>query len=331
MVCTLDSETKQTGLDDKDKALDAAKAAAASQGLNTAGWYSDGPPEGGRNYEFSPFVSLSQNKIYYFKPSHGNPNSGNGGGSSFCTPPGAKKTSGHLTRICWCEPRTTTTTTTTTPRGNGGKAAGDPHLLNIKGERFNINRQGYAPLVSIASDGAANLEVMALIEGVKKCQKKMFITEVNASGIWLEKNIAVTIGTDKNQAFRVTVDRQEVWSPATEGYEPPTTENVIVDHGNKFSINEVTASAATSKTPGVELKTARGIKMKIMRPMVRASAPPHLNFDITGLAKLPPSFKLGGLLGHDDHTYWSTPDPDCAANYVRSAEAQVEDSRATAQ
>merc|ERR1719265_478769 len=57
-------------------------------------------------------------------------------------------------------------------KGRSGKAGGDPHLLNIKGEKFNIHRQGYAPLVNINSDGVAHLKVEALIEGVKKCQKK---------------------------------------------------------------------------------------------------------------------------------------------------------------
>jgi len=204
-------------------------------------------------------------------------------------------------------------------------AGGDPHLLNIQGERFNINRRGYAPLVNIASDGPAHLEVTALIEGVKACRKKMFITQINASGGWLEQNIVVHAGGNADHsAFKVTVDGQEVWSPTIDDYKPPTDEKIIFNRVDKFSIQE----KSTANQPGVELHTAHNIKMKIVRPMIRPTAPPHLNFDIQGLKNLPVSFKLGGLLGREDHSYWSTPDQNCGTNF---ASIQTEGSVASAQ
>jgi len=211
--------------------------------------------------------------------------------------------------------------------GAGGPPAGghgDPHIINIKGERFNINRQGYAPMVSIASEGAAHLEVMALIQGLpglKKCSKKMLITAVNSSGSWLEKNVAVTV-RDDNQAFRVMVDGQEVWSPGSQGYVPPTTENIVFNHAEKFSIKEMSAQATRANQPGIELQTAHDVKLKIVRPLHRAGAPPHLNFDIVGLKKLPQSFKLGGLLGGEDHSHWSTRDQDCGTSFAREMTAE---------
>jgi len=196
--------------------------------------------------------------------------------------------------------------------------------LNIKGEKFNIVRTGDAPLVSIASDGTAHLEVMARIEGVKKCQKKMFITRVNSSGSWLEKNVAVTVGSqDENQAFNVMVDGQEVWSPASRGYTPPTAEKVVFNHANKFSINEMASKAA--QQPGMQLKMSPGITMKIVRPLRRPTTPPHLNFDIQGLANLPGSFKVGGLLGQDDHSYWSAREDDCSQTSARDFARTKED------
>jgi len=212
-------------------------------------------------------------------------------------------------------------------------AGGDPHLLNIKGERFNIHRMGYAPLVSIVSDGAAHLEVMALIDGMKKCSKKMYITDVNSSGSWLEKSIAVSVArAQETRAFSVMVDGQEVWSPQTpvnKGYEPPTTEKTIFNHADKFVINEVTGESQ----PGIEVKTAHNVKMKIVRPLYRANVPPHLNFDIQGLEQLSPSFKLGGLLGRDDHSYWSARDQDCGGSFAeepQNLEALIEGSIASA-
>jgi len=204
------------------------------------------------------------------------------------------------------------------------KAGGDPHVQNIKGEKFNINRQGYAPLVSITSEGTSHLEIMALIEGVKRCQKKMFITEVNASGSWLEKSVMVQVGSNKdNRAFTLAIDGKEVWSPVAAGYQPPTDQNTVFNHAGKFSINEVPAIAPNLKaTPALELKTTHDVKMKITRPLHRPTAPPHLNFDIQGLAKVQRSFTIGGLLGRDDHSSWTARDENCGINFAHTEIAE---------
>lgn len=203
----------------------------------------------------------------------------------------------------------------------GASAAGDPHLLNIKGEKFNIARQGSAQLVNVNSDGTSHLEVVALIEGNRRCGKKMFITEVNASGSWLEKNVAVIVGSGQEEAaFRVMVDGQEVWSPASRGYVPPSTLSKVFNHADKFYINEMPALPGMEAQVALELQTAYDVKMKISRPMFRASTTPHLNFDIHGLTTLPHSLKLGGLLGLDDHSNWVARDKDCAS-FAHSTEA----------
>merc|ERR1719181_1969613 len=133
--------------------------------------------------------------------------------------------------------------------------------------------------------------------------------------------------TDKH-AFSVVVDGQEVWSPASRGYLPPTTENTILNHADKFSISEVSAKSTPANQPGIELKTAHDVKMKIVRPLHRPTAPPHLNFDIQGLKKISLSFKIGGLLGQDDHSYWSARDEKCGVNFARAE--RVEGSIASA-
>jgi len=215
------------------------------------------------------------------------------------------------------------------PDSAGGR--GDPHMTNIKGEHFNINRQGYAPLVSITSEGASHLEVTALITGVKKCQKKMFMTHVNSSGSWLEKTVAVIVGGQtetEGKAFRVIVDGQEVWSPASRGYKPPDTENNVFNHPDKFSIKEMSGKDTPAEQPGIELKTAHDVKLRIVRPLHRSTAPPHLNFNIQGLSKLPSSVALGGLLGNGDHSQWVARDQECGANFAH-AQAESDEDEAT--
>jgi len=204
--------------------------------------------------------------------------------------------------VCWC------TTEDFGPvgvsSGGGASGKGDPHMMNMKGERFNIVRQGYAPLITIPND----LEILARIDGAKKCSKKMFISAVNASGSWLEKKVAVFVGNQMDDAaFHVTVDGEPVWSPKVKD-QVDKDEKTVFD--GKFSMNTL-SSMSGKKEPGIEIKMMETVKMTISRPMHRDSTTPHLNFDIKGLRGLPSSFKVGGILGLDDHSKWSGRDEEC--------------------
>jgi hypothetical protein len=295
LICNEESRDRQTGLDSRAKMTEAMKAATGNPGFSPC---ADAP----RGYWGSPYVWSNCGTAYFQDIDVGyTPKFQDVPARSRCD----ANVHGHHQPLCWCVGE------------EKSGAGGDPHVRNIKGEKFDIHRQGYAPLLSVASDSMAHLEVMALIEMVKKCQKKMFITQVNSSGSWLEKNVAVTVGGLTGQkAFSLMVDGQEVWSPAAQGYKPPSDENIIFKHADKFSISEMTSKATPATQPGVELKTAHHVNLKIVRPLRRPTSPPHLNFDIQGLNKLPLSFKIGGLLGNDDHSHWTTRDENCGVQFA---------------
>jgi len=203
-----------------------------------------------------------------------------------------------------------------------GRAGGDPHMMNIKGEKFNIAREGYAPLVKIGSDASADLEVMALIEsiGAQSCRKKMFITRINASGNFLGEQIAVHLPeqTD-NLVFHVTIGGKPLWSPMLSESPPKEPQEIFT----KDELSIKTLSTHGEKQIGVQIKTSHDLNLKIVRPLHRAHTTPHLNFEIEGLKNMPNSWQIGGLLGRDAHSYWSTRDPGCldSKRFSRVAEA----------
>jgi len=199
--------------------------------------------------------------------------------------------------------------------GTGGASgAGDPHMMNVHGQRFDIKRAGYAPLLKIPSD-AQHLRVMGLIEGAKKCSKHTFISRVNLTGDWLEmKNVAVNIGDIHDvYSFAVTVDGKQVWAPGVDQKSsvPSDAPNLVYNHeNNKFSIRELSSREIKGNEPGVQIHLASNsdLEIKVTHPMVKPSAKPHLNLHIKGLKSV---VSVGGLLGTEDHSDWSSTSPEC--------------------
>lgn len=206
---------------------------------------------------------------------------------------------------------------------------GDPHLKNLKGEKFNVIQQGSAPLLKVPSDSAALLKIMGVIAGADKCDRTTFITRLNVSGSWLEKTLVVGVPDqlETDQAFYVTVDQQNVWSPK-KGRDLPQWQTyffperkqrraMVFEHENgKFSISELDNSQTSPKAPGVQLHLSihPNLVLKITRPM-HAQGQAHLNLDVNGLRSV--SQSVGGLLGTDDYSDWTHQSQDCV-NLSRS-------------
>jgi len=217
--------------------------------------------------------------------------------------------------------------------GLGGSAKGDPHLRNINGNKFNVVRQGDAPLLKITSDsdGAAQLKIMGRITGASRCAKETMITALNISGSWLEKTIVVSVG-DKTETLRVSVDDQNVWSAGPNAPEykdrmdfnaarakDKYKRNFVYNHeAGKFSVEELDTSKTAKSDPGIEIQMSydRDVSIKITRPMRLATTIPHLNLDVQGLKVISRSFKVGGLLGMDDHSSWTKRPSECKAQFA---------------
>lgn len=202
-------------------------------------------------------------------------------------------------------------------QANRAHGRGDPHMMNINGDKFNIVQEGRVPLIKIPKEGAPHLSVEGVVvrAAERKCQKQIFFTEATIGGNWLEKDVVVQVGDETEEgALKVNVDGQQVWSPALEG------QAVLFSHATgKFSITKM----KNKDTPGVKLHLANepNVLIEIQRPMFRPNTRAHLNLNLAGLEDLANSWSVGGILGTDDHTAWSTETEDCK-NLMKVDEAQ---------
>lgn len=198
--------------------------------------------------------------------------------------------------------------------GNGGgHAGGDPHLTNVAGQKFNIQRTGYAELLKIPGQGE-QLKILGLIEGAKACAKKTWISKLNMTGSWLEKRIAIDAAAENEEriSFSLTIDEQQVWTPSID-QKASLNKNIVFKHeAGKFFIRELDSKETDARQPGVQIHLASvpNLILKVTRPMLRSSVSPHLNLNVHGLSS-PGILSVGGLLGSDDHSDWSTTPSEC--------------------
>jgi len=210
-------------------------------------------------------------------------------------------------------------------KANKAHGRGDPHMMNINGDRFNIVKEGNAPLIKIPAESAALLNVAGHVQRAheRKCMKQIFFTQVNVSGSWLEKSVSVKVGSE--EALDVTVDGQQVWSAATKSREfkqvwSAEGKAVLFSHEKgKFSLTKM----KNQDTPGVKLHLAEdpNVLIEVQRPMYRANSRAHLNLNLAGLESLANFWSVGGILGNDDHSLWTTDSTECKSlkNFARVA------------
>jgi len=139
------------------------------------------------------------------------------------------------------------------------------------------------------------------------------------TGGWLERTVTVNVRDQAQEAFTVHVDEKQVWSPKMKmSHEVPGSkkffkEGVIFTHvKGKFSIAEI----KSTQTPGVRVRLSDdpNLLIEIRRPVVEKeynAQPAHLNLNVQGLEHISSSLGVGGLLGSDDHSFWSAEPEGC--------------------
>jgi len=201
---------------------------------------------------------------------------------------------GYTQTVSFSIPTTTSTTTTssatttTTIADDGVTSFGDPHIKNLQGERFDISRQGSAPLLKIPADTAAHLEIEGEVQRQHQriCQYDMYFKQVRVNGDFLEKNITVKTGNrEDGHSFLVLVDGQP--------------------HKNGDS----SVSKAPSKgNHGIRIAIKNDIMIEVVQRLGRKFPISYLDIQVTGLKNIASRMSVGGLLGYtsaDDHSNWT--------------------------
>lgn len=150
-------------------------------------------------------------------------------------------------------------------RSVSAQAVGDPHMMNIYGQRFDLVHAGSHTLVHIprsAKPVKTLLDVTVDVERTGSACADMYIQSVNVTGRWASSTPSV---------------------------------------GRVYSVKHPQKNAGWQKVGRVSIKVIHGSTQDGIK---------YLNFLIRDLSKV--AMPIGGLLGEDDHTAASKPDPSCA-------------------
>jgi len=172
---------------------------------------------------------------------------------------------------------------------SGSAAKGDPHLMNIKGEAFDVMQTGNMKLLEIprgSSPATLDLALHADIErlGMVSCGPT-FITSASITGRWMGVPVEIRSGPivnmgTKKHTFAIRVDGT-AWLPHTE---------------MKTTL-ELSKDATITAQSRMFLFQVRGLDIAVSQPK-RPRV--FLDIQVKGLGNL--KTEIGGLLGIDDHS-----------------------------
>jgi len=186
-------------------------------------------------------------------------------------------------------------------------ATGDPHLINSRGEHFNIFKTGQmeflrVPYESVAAkaDFTALATIQAVAETDNKCEQVQYITGMRFGGSWLKgKSLEINLdsinpGGVQKQMSVLLGGEQVMQSP-----EP-------IDVGEKMQLIWNNDEQAVLKVGEAS------VHMKLNHYFLNVDA-----HDFVSLGS-----KIGGLLGEDDHADVSTPPSGCEREMLAKASQQ---------
>lgn len=170
-------------------------------------------------------------------------------------------------------------------------AKGDPHVTNVKGERFDLLKSGMRSLVQYPRDATSDpsLVVMArIVRADAKWCENTFIEQVQAHGSMLGANVRVTMGKLRSPGpFTVFVDEKAM-----------TLDEVVEKGPLPLPRHGGYITALNGKARKILLTLAHGVTVRVAH--VKHTHFQFLNVDVSGLMDLPG--EVGGLLGLDDHS-----------------------------
>jgi hypothetical protein len=172
-------------------------------------------------------------------------------------------------------------------------ASGDPHLSNTRGERFDIYKSGRMEFLRVPYDSAAidaNFTVLATIEAVKEsihqCDESRYITSLLFGGAWLEDRL-LRIAMQNGQ-MEVLLGGVQV-KPSADARPIGKMVQLQMPEENQVHVG----------VGGMWIDVSRDLQ------------PVHYFLNMQARSLATSGYRIGGLLGEDDHVAVSTPPPGC--------------------
>jgi len=199
------------------------------------------------------------------------------------------------------------------PASEPASASGDPHLINTRGERFDIFKTGQIEFLRVPYDsvsGNANFTLLATIQNTREstvqCDESRYITSLLFDGAWFG-----------GQPLDVTMDHGQMVVRLGGVQVKPSPQPRTI--GNMLQLH---------------MSDEDQIHLDVGETRIHVSSdiqPVHyfLNMLARSLGSL--GSRIGGLLGEDDHVAVSTPPSGCTSKFASlTASGGTRHSRASA-
>jgi hypothetical protein len=208
------------------------------------------------------------------------------------------------------------------PTGPKVKATGDPHVTNVRGERFDLRRLGFTELLrlprQVAEGAQPLLSVLGRVDADSTCVDT-FIKELDFGGSWLSRSGKLTLSTSGagrgvHEAISLTVNGTALdvaGLRAVEGLmdvlEVATPE---IRQTKDSMIRAQKIQRQTFLTVNMRFQQAQLSVDWVHRRTARSHVN-HLNLKVTSLPEPTKGMEVGGILGLDDHAVATVPSDHC--------------------
>ncbi|CAK0852143.1 unnamed protein product [Prorocentrum cordatum] len=181
-------------------------------------------------------------------------------------------------------------------------AKGDPHLVNLQGEHFDINHGGDFVLLRLPQDSAkdAELELLATVQPEFKKPCTTYITRVELSGSWLGNvSVQATLARGRAPGGRLHEPLGAEASPwqSMEAFLADGTDLVLSAPYSNFHVS-LSKSQWFPKKETVQARNAPSPAKIVIRQDLPEQE--HLNLAVQRVSALG-RMDVGGLLGFDAH------------------------------
>jgi len=173
----------------------------------------------------------------------------------------------------------------------GMTALGDPHVVNILGETFDIVSQGEVELVRYpkgADDSSSKLIITASIDKLGRKCHDTYMKNITVSGAWLKE--AISFKDDEDNGNVLVSQGSDAGLAPVEFHRMNESHTVRLDNKRIHFLNPKRVSLTVAGVTQVVVYTSG-------RPHQGVGT--YLNLDLQGFTKL--EGEVGGLLGQDSH------------------------------
>jgi len=171
----------------------------------------------------------------------------------------------------------------------GSHANGDPHVVNIRGEKFDIASQGEVELIHYpqgAENSSAKLIIMASIDKLGSGCHDTYIKGIKISGTWLKEIVS----------FKDDEDTGDILVTSSNVSKPVEWARMHGSEAEKFQGEQIHFESRTRAS----FQIARGTKLIVYSTgRVHKGVGTYLNVELQGFTQLEGA--VGGLLGLDSH------------------------------